>query len=72
MHISDGYSPGKSNFSKILRGIGTSGVIRVPKNTGPEKCADRFINRSVSPKKFEYFSIINRIERYEENHNYLE
>ena len=30
-------SPGKSNFSKTIRGIGTSDVNRVPKNSGPEK-----------------------------------
>ena len=30
-------SSGKSNFSKTLRGIGTSGVNRVQKNSNPEK-----------------------------------
>ena len=41
--------PGQSNFSKTPRGIGISGVNRVPKNLGPEKCVDQFGNRSVSP-----------------------
>ena len=43
-------SPGKSNFSKKLRGIGTNGVNRTTENAGPEKCVDQFGNRSVSPK----------------------
>ena len=30
-------SPGKSNFSKTLRGIGTSVVNQELKNSGPEK-----------------------------------
>ena len=33
-------SPGKSNFSKALRDIGTSSVNRVLKNAGPEKYSD--------------------------------
>ena len=30
-------SPGKSNFSQAVRGIDTSGVNRVPKNSDPEQ-----------------------------------
>ena len=54
-HVSDGRSPGKSNFSKTLTGIGTSGVNRVPKNTGPENVlADLVIGRS-APKNSDTF-----------------
>ena len=42
-------SPGNSNFAKTLRGIGTSGVNRVLKNSDPEKnvLTNLVIGRSV-------------------------
>ena len=48
-------SPGRSNFSKTLIGIGTSGVNRLPKKSDPEKCADQFGNRSVSNQNLHSF-----------------